>query len=130
MKLIINTGNYSEISITYPTTISYYVAKFLSDTVTLQEDNITYGKVFKAGELAVKYEYLISMKSNTNGYWKPEKYQQILIVSKIEIVHTCLNVSVVTDVADISGSHFSRKSFKNKYQDIQYVPLIQITIIS
>ena len=36
--------------------MGYYIIKFIYDTVTLQEENNTCGKVFKAGELASKYE--------------------------------------------------------------------------
>ena len=41
-----------------PTKMGYYMIKYLSEPYKIQEDQTTYGKVSKAGELVVKVEYL------------------------------------------------------------------------
>ena len=46
----------------------YYAVKFLSNKVSLKEDNNKHGRIFKSGELSVKSAYLIGMKSNTNWF--------------------------------------------------------------
>ena len=70
MELLLQTGKYGgAIRRTDPKTMVYFIVKFLSNTVTSQEDNTIDGREFKEGELAVKYAYFISMKSKTNSYW-------------------------------------------------------------
>ena len=56
-------GKYGAINEAGPTTIVYYVVKFLSGPYTLQEDQTTDEKISKSGELVFKSEYLIIMKA-------------------------------------------------------------------
>ena len=49
--------------------MGYYVVKFLSDIVTLQEDKTTVGQIFNSGELVVTYSYLVNMKAMNDCYW-------------------------------------------------------------
>ena len=69
MEFQVQKIKYDSISTSDLTTMGYYLIKFIYKTVTLQELNATYGQVFKAGELATKATYIISMKSKTNLYW-------------------------------------------------------------
>ena len=55
--------------------MGYYVVKFLSDIVTLQEDKTTVGQIFNSGELVVTYSYLVNMKAMNDCYWQPENNQ-------------------------------------------------------
>ena len=68
MESLVHSGKYGAISTYYLTNIYYYAVKFLSNKVTLKGDNNKHGRIFKSGELAVKYVYLIIMKSNTNWF--------------------------------------------------------------
>ena len=59
-------GKYFENSTTYSTTIGYYVVNFIYETMTINEDNNSYGRLFKPGELQFKTAYLRSMQANTD----------------------------------------------------------------
>ena len=59
---IVHLGKYGDINAEYPTTMSYYVIRYLAEPYTLQVDQTAYGKVSKADELLVKSEYLSIMK--------------------------------------------------------------------
>ena len=54
MASLVQLGKYSDINAADPTTMGYYVIKYLSETYTLQEDQTRYGKVSKASKLVVK----------------------------------------------------------------------------
>ena len=69
MEFIARTDKYYYASTTDPTTMGYYVVKFLSIAMTLQEEKTKYGKTFKSGELTFTAEYLSIIKSMTNYYW-------------------------------------------------------------
>ena len=56
MAAIAKTAQYGVITTTYPTTMVYYVFKYLCNSFTLQEDTNTEGKVSNSGELSVRYE--------------------------------------------------------------------------
>ena len=62
MASLVQLGKYGVINAVDPTTMGYYVIKYLSEPFTLQEDQTTYGQVSKVGELVVKYEYLSLIK--------------------------------------------------------------------
>ena len=47
------------------------------------------------------------MKAKTNWYWKPKNHQHVVIVSTPTIVHPCLDVSLVKDVARIPRSFYN-----------------------
>ena len=52
--------------------MDHYILKLIKNTVALQEDNTTYGKVFKAGEFLVKSSYLIITKKRLIGIGDPK----------------------------------------------------------
>ena len=52
MEYIVNTGKYGSTSAIYPTTVGYYVGKFLLDSVTLKGCNTTDGQVFEVALLS------------------------------------------------------------------------------
>ena len=60
---------YGAINVGYPTTMGYYVIKYLSETYALQEYQTADEKLSKAGELVFKEEYLSIMKEK-NGIGK------------------------------------------------------------
>ena len=92
---IVQLGKYGAIHAADPTTMGYYVIKYLSEPYTLQEYQTTDGWVSNTCELSAKYEYLSIMESKTNWYWKYNgKNQSIIILTRI-IVHTYLYVSVI-----------------------------------
>ena len=68
MELLVNTGIYGNISTKYSTIFCDYVINFISNSVTLQEDNTTYVQVFKLGSISFTSEYLISIQANTDWY--------------------------------------------------------------
>ena len=49
MDYLVYLGKYGAIDAAYPTTIGYYVIKYLSEPYTLNEYQTTYGQVSKAG---------------------------------------------------------------------------------
>ena len=49
--------------------MGYYVVKYMSNNFILQEETDTYCQMSKAGELEVRYEYLIIMNAKKNWYW-------------------------------------------------------------
>ena len=67
-----------------------------------------YGQLFKEAELTVKAGHLRSIKTKTNWYWKPEEIPQNLLVSTQTLVHPCIYISVVIDVANIPSSVVNR----------------------
>ena len=54
MEPIVKTGKYGSINTADLTTIRYYVVKFLSNKVTMNLYNNTYGQVLKARGISVK----------------------------------------------------------------------------
>ena len=76
--------------------MEYYFVKYLSDTLTNKN-----GQIIRAYDLAVKYEYLSSMKTKRK---KHKRQQQIKIVSTHKVLHPCLDVSVGNDIKDIPRS--------------------------
>ena len=73
MASLVQLGKYGSINTADPTTMGYYVIEFLSVPYTLQEDQTTYGQFSKSGELVVKSEYHIILKSKTNWYWQQHR---------------------------------------------------------
>ena len=59
---MVQTGKYGATNSEDPTTLGYYVVKYVSDNFTLQEDITNDGKVSNPGELLVKAKYPIIMK--------------------------------------------------------------------
>ena len=55
-------GKYGAINAADPTTMGYYVIKYLSEPCTLQEDQATDGQLSKSSEPVFKSEYLTIMK--------------------------------------------------------------------
>ena len=70
MASLVQLRKCGAINAAYPTTMSYYVIKCLSEPYTLKEDQTIDGKVSRSGELVVKSEHLCIMKAKTNWYWK------------------------------------------------------------
>ena len=59
MAYLVQLGKYGAINAEYPTTMDYYVIKYLSEILKLQEYQTTYGPVSKAVELVVKENALV-----------------------------------------------------------------------
>ena len=70
MTSLTNTGKYGAINKAYPTTMIYYVVKYMDEYFTLQEDITTDRQISKIGELALIYYYLRIMNYKTNCYWE------------------------------------------------------------
>ena len=66
MSAFVHTGIYGAFNAADPTTLRYYVAKYISDNFTLHEYITVGGQVSKSGELVVRAEYLSIIKSKTN----------------------------------------------------------------
>ena len=66
MASLVQLVKYGAINAEDPTTMGYYLINYISEPCTLQEDQTTYGKVSKAGEIVVEYKYLSVVKSKTN----------------------------------------------------------------
>ena len=49
MASIVQLGKYGAINVADPTSVEYYVIKYLSEPYTLNEYQTTYGQVSKAG---------------------------------------------------------------------------------
>ena len=66
IKSISQTGNYVAVSISYLTTMIYYVVNYLSKRISLQEENSIYGQVFIPIEPSSIAAYLKIMKDMAN----------------------------------------------------------------
>ena len=101
MSEIVHNGKYGSINTVDPTTIVYYVVRFLLESYTLQDDKTVDNKVIDSGELIVKMEYISIMRSNTNWHWKKLGTKESVVISTRTIVHPYLDVSTIKYVADI-----------------------------
>ena len=79
----------------------YYVVKFLSEQYMLQYYKTVNKQVIKVGELILKAEYIIIMKSRKTWYWQQLETKDSVVVATHTIVHPCLDVSTIKYVADI-----------------------------
>ena len=70
MSALVQNGKYGAINTVDPTTIGYYIVKFLSGTCILQDDKKIDMQVIKAGELIPKADCLSILKANINCYWQ------------------------------------------------------------
>ena len=68
MASLLQLGKYGAFRAEYPTTMGYYVIKYIYEPYTLQELKTTDGQVSKEGELVVKAYYLSLMKSKRKWY--------------------------------------------------------------
>ena len=68
MSALVQNGKYGAINNEYPTTMGYYVVRFLSEPYTLQDEKKVDKKVMKSGELIKKAEYISIRKASTNWY--------------------------------------------------------------
>ena len=109
MASLVQLGKYGAINAEDPNTMGYYVIKYLSEPYTLKQYQTTYGKVSKAGELAVKEEYLSIMKAKTNSYWQQNGMKQSVMISTRTIVHPCLDNSDLNNYAYITSSVCNKK---------------------
>ena len=80
-------------------TLVHYIVKHILEIFNLQEGMTTDRKVSKSFSLAVRAEYIRSMKAKTIWYWVYITIEQIVIVSIRNIDHPRLDVSVMIDVA-------------------------------
>ena len=69
MASLAQFGRCGAINAADPTTMEYYVIKYLSEPYILKEDQTTGSKLSEEGEPVVKDEYLSIMKSKTNWHW-------------------------------------------------------------
>ena len=99
MSSLVQLGKFGAINASYPTTMGYYMMKYISEPYTLQEDRTTYGQVSKAVQLVHKSEYLSINKAKTN--WCRQRYgtNKSIIISTCTISYPCLEVSVINNVA-------------------------------
>ena len=67
MSPLLQLRKYVAINKYNPTTMVYFVIKYLSEPYALQEYQTTYGQVIKAGGPIVKSEYLSLMKAKKIG---------------------------------------------------------------
>ena len=95
MSALVQNGKYGTINTADPTTMGYYVAKFLSKPYKLQDDKKVDNQVMRAGELIVKAEYINIKKSNTNWYCQQLGTNQIVTIATHTSVHPCLDVSTI-----------------------------------
>ena len=64
MSALVKDGKYGAINTVDPTTMGYYVVKFLPEPYTLQDDRKIDKQVIKLGKLIIKSECMCKMKSN------------------------------------------------------------------
>ena len=102
-------GKYCDINATDPTTILYYVIKYLSEPYILQEYQTTDGQVIKAGEPLFKPEYLSLIKSKYI-YWQQHVTNHSVIISTHTIFHPCLEVSVMKILKTFPGEYIIKIS--------------------
>ena len=104
MSALIQNGKYGAINTADPTTMGYYVVKFLKLPYTLQDYKTFYNQVIEAGELIAKVEYISIKRSNTNWYWQQIGTEASVIIETCTIVHPCLYISTIKDDADTPRS--------------------------
>ena len=92
ISALFQNGKYGVINNADPTIMGYYVVKFLSEPYTLKDNKTVEKQVTKAGELILKEEYISTMKSNTNWYWKQLVTKEGIIIETRTIYHLCLYV--------------------------------------
>ena len=109
MFALVHNGEYGAINTAYPTTMGYYVFKFLPEQYILQDNKIVEKQAIKADELVVKSEYISMMKTNKYWYWQQLKNKEIFIIATYTIVNPCLDVSAIKDVAYIPISSCNKK---------------------
>ena len=70
MDLLVHTGKYGVINTTDLKKMGYYVENYLYGALILQEYTNIERQLNKPYELLVRTEYLSSIKTKTNCYWK------------------------------------------------------------
>ena len=68
MVSLVKTGKCGVISTIDTTKILYYIAKLISDSMALQDNNTIYWQVLKPGELTAKYVYLRIIQADITCY--------------------------------------------------------------
>ena len=101
MTSLVQPGKYGVTNTDDKRINGFYVIKFISEVYTLKNNTTIDGKIISAGELFVNAKYLCSMQENSNWYWKQQSMQHNIIFSTPTIIHTCLDVLIMTDVQDI-----------------------------
>ena len=129
MSLLVHNGKYGVINTAYPTIMGYYIVKLLSEPYILSDDKTVDKQVIKLVELIVKAGYVSIMRSNTNWYWQQLGTKDSVIIVTRTIAHPCLYVSTIEYVADITRSLCNKNNHRRLYKDIQFLYLMQITII-
>ena len=85
--------------------------------------------MIKSGEHILKSEYLTIMKTNTNCYWQQLENKKSIIITTHTIVHTCIDVSTIEDVADILRMLCNKKQARKDVQRHTICLSDQINII-
>ena len=101
---LVQNGKYGLVNTTDPAMPGYYVVKFISEPYMLQLHKIVNKQVMNYGYIIVNAVYLIMIKSNTDWYWEEHVNKYSVIISTSNIVHQCLNVATIKEVADIPCS--------------------------
>ena len=109
MSSLVKNGKYGANNTPDTTTPGYYVVKFISEPYMLQLHKIVNKQVMNSGYIIVNAVYLIMIKSNTNWYWEEHVNKYSVIISTSNIVHQCLNVATIKEVADIPCSLCNKK---------------------
>ena len=85
---------------------------FISEAYILQNNTTIDIKIITAGELAVKAKYLCSMQEITSWFWDQHPQQQFITVPTRTILHTRLDVILITDIHDIPKLLYNRTQAK------------------
>ena len=101
MASVVKSYKCGTINTSYTTTNKHYVIKFISEVRTLQNIMIIYGQIITAGVLVFKTQYPCSVKYRTNWYCEKHPLQQDSIVPTHTILHSHLDIVVITYVQDI-----------------------------
>ena len=70
MASLVQSDIHSDINTEEPTTIGYYIVKYVSSTFILQDDITSGRQGSNAAKLDVQTECLIIMKEKSNWYWE------------------------------------------------------------
>ena len=119
---------FGAINTTDTSTNGFYVILFTSCAYTLQENTTIDGQILLAEELVVNAKYLCSMQVDTNWYWNQQPNNHVITVPTRTILHSKLEVNVITDFHAIPTHVCSRTQAKNPSQGSLYVLRIMTMI--
>ena len=92
-------------------------------------NNILDKQVIKTGEVIATAEYPSILKTNTKCYWQQLENIGIFIIATRTIVRTCLDASTIKEAAYIPIHLCNKNRNGRPLKDIQFIYVMQITII-